>query len=91
MRKVYIVILFFFAANKVFAQGNDVCASGTLLVPTAGNPIANNFVFSTSLTASTGLPDPTGFYYTVTSDNEIFPDATICKDIWYRVQVPASG
>ena len=91
MKKIKLLILFLYVANRLFAQGNDICASGTLLVPTAGVPVVNNFTFRSTLTASTGIVDPTGFYYTVTSENEIFPDITICKDLWYRVQIPASG
>lgn len=91
MRNILCYFILSFLAINTFAQGSNSCSSGTLLVPTAGSSVSNNFTFTTALTPSSGMPNPTNFYYTVTSDNEIFPDATICKDIWYRVQVPASG
>ncbi|MBX7227440.1 MAG: hypothetical protein K1X55_15505 [Chitinophagales bacterium] len=89
----YCYILFFILQiNTSFSQGTDVCASGTLLTPTVGSADVDYFTFANSLTpTSVGTPDPTGFYYTVSAENEIFLNAATCDDIWYRVQVPASG
>lgn len=78
--------------RQLRAQGSDNCSgSSVLLTPTAGNPAIDYFDFTNSLTPSPSTPNPTGFYYTVSSDNQIFVSNVNCRDLWYRIQVPASG
>jgi hypothetical protein len=97
MNKNYFKLLFLLISllQLEFAksQGADNCsATPSLLIPTPGVQASDFFSFTNALNPTpTGAPNPTNFYYTVSADNEIFVNAATCGDLWYRVQVPASG
>ena len=91
--KLFLVLVSILQFHFAKSQGADNCGlSATLLNPSPGIQISDFFSFTNTLNPTpTGTPNPTGFYYTVSADNEIFVNAATCGDLWYRVQVPASG
>lgn len=92
MKKVYLFIITIYSILNVFGQGADNCSTAITALDVPDNSyVYNTFNFTSSLTPTTTVADPTNFYYTVTSDNEIFTDKTICKDLWYKVKIPSSG
>ena len=90
--KFLLIICLTIASFNLFGQGADVCGTGIQLLSPSGSTVAmDTFVFSTTLTPSPTAQNPDDFYFTITSVNQIFVDKTVCRDIWYRIQVPASG
>ncbi len=69
------------------ASGDEPCTAGYLVAD--GSTVTGSI--SDDLTQTSGVPVPTLFSNTGSTDAAIFNTDNVCEDRWYRVTVPASG